>query len=145
MCGLDLPNGFDLEIHCSKGTYVRTLVEDIGKALGCGGHVAALRRTGVGAYTDKTMITLEHIEQLAAEDPAALDALLLPQDTGLTHWPEVRLGSELTFYIKQGQPVLVPRTAVTGWVRLYSSVDGMFLGIGEILDDGRVAPRRLVV
>ncbi|CAK0774626.1 tRNA pseudouridine(55) synthase [Gammaproteobacteria bacterium] len=143
--GLDLPKSFDLDILCSKGTYVRTLVEDIGKTLGCGGHVEALRRIGVGSYTDQSSVTLNRIEQLAQEDPAALDDLLLPMDSGLTHWPEVRLGTELTFYIKQGQPVLVPRTAVTGWVRMYSSVDDSFLGIGEILDDGRVAPRRLVV
>jgi tRNA pseudouridine55 synthase len=135
---------FELRVHCSKGTYVRTLAEDIGKALGVGAHVVGLRRTRVGPYTEDGMITLEQLEQVAREEGTeGLDQLLLPLDTGLAQWPEVHLGADSTFYIKQGQPVMVPRAPTEGWVRIYG-VDDRFIGVGEIDDDGRVAPRRLL-
>lgn len=134
----------ELRVHCSKGTYVRTLAEDIGKALGVGAHVIGLRRTRVGPYEEDGMITLEQLEQLAQEEgTAGLDRLLLPLDTGLAQWPEVHLGADSTFYIKQGQPVMVPRAPTEGWVRIYG-VDDQFIGVGEIDDDGRVAPRRML-
>ncbi|MDH3526608.1 MAG: tRNA pseudouridine(55) synthase TruB [Gammaproteobacteria bacterium] len=134
----------EINVRCSKGTYVRTLVEDIGELLGCGAHVADLRRLGVGPYDDTGMVTLDCLEQLLAEGgEAALDALLLPLESGLTQWPDVRLSGDAAFYLRQGQPVLVPHAPTAGWVRLYLG-DKRFLGIGEILDDGRVAPRRLL-
>lgn len=141
LTALDLPE-FELEVHCTKGTYVRTLAEDIGKALGCGAHVVKLRRTQVGPY-DAGMVTLEQLEALAAENPGQLDELLLPVDTGLGHWPEVRLTADSSFYLKQGQPVQVPKAPLDGWVRIYGSNDE-FIGVGEIDDDGRVAPRRIL-
>ncbi len=135
---------FEIRVHCSKGTYVRTLAEDIGKALGVGAHVVGLRRTRVGPYGEEGMVTLETLEKKReGEGLAGLDALLLPIDTGLAQWPEVRLGPDLTFYLRQGQPVLVPKAPIEGWVRIYD-VDGQFIGVGEIDDDGRVAPRRLL-
>jgi tRNA pseudouridine55 synthase len=131
-------------VRCSKGTYVRTLVEDIGELLGCGAHVADLRRLGVGPYDDTGLVTLAELEHRLAEGgEAALDALLLPMESGLTQWPDVRLSGDAAFYLRQGQPVLVPHAPTTGWVRLYLG-DKRFLGVGEILDDGRVAPRRLL-
>ncbi|RTZ72541.1 MAG: tRNA pseudouridine(55) synthase TruB [Gammaproteobacteria bacterium] len=134
----------ELRVHCSKGTYVRTLAEDIGKALGVGAHVIGLRRTRVGPYEETGMITLEQLERIAEESgTAGLDELLLPLDTGLAQWPEVHLGADSTFYIKQGQPVMVPRAPTEGWVRIYD-VDDRFIGVGEIDDDGRVAPRRML-
>lgn len=134
---------FDLEIHCSKGTYIRTLAEDIGEKLGCGAHVSALRRTGVGPYGSANMVTMEQIKQLAAGDFPALDELLQPIDSALGSWPEVKLSPDGTFYLRQGQPVLVPNAPTEGMVRLYDS-DGSFMGAGEILDDGKVAPRRMM-
>lgn len=134
---------FDLEVHCSKGTYIRTLAEDIGKELGCGAHVSALRRTGVGPYGAEAMVTMEQIRQLAAEGFAAMDELLLPIDSALKGWPEVKLSPDGTFYLRQGQAVLVPNAPTEGMVRLYAA-DGAFMGVGEILDDGRVAPRRMM-
>ncbi len=135
---------FEIRVHCSKGTYVRTLAEDIGRALGVGAHVIGLRRTRVGPYQEEGMVTLESLRQLAAEQGLeALDALLLPLDSGLAQWPEVRLGADSAFYLLQGQPVLVPKAPTEGWVRIYDA-DGRFLGVGEIDDDGRVAPRRLL-
>ena len=132
-----------LRVHCSKGTYVRTLVEDIGEQLGCGAHVAGLRRYGVGPFDDTNMIDMETLEAVAREGHHALDQLLLPMESGLTQWPDVRLTVDAAFYLRQGQPVLVPKAPTAGWVRLYEG-DSRFLGMGEILDDGRVAPRRLM-
>ncbi len=142
---LDFDNPeFELRVHCSKGTYVRTLAEDIGKALGVGAHVSGLRRTRVGPYKEEGMVTLEQLQNLAGNQGlAALDALLLPIDTGLAQWPAVRLGPDTAFYLRQGQPVMVPRAPTEGWVRIYGP-DDEFIGVGEIDDDGRVAPRRLL-
>jgi tRNA pseudouridine55 synthase len=134
----------EIRVRCSKGTYVRTLVEDIGEQLGCGAHVAGLRRLGVGPFDDSGMISMEQLEAVAAEGHYALDQLLLPMESGLTQWPDVRLSGDAAFYLRQGQPVLVPKAPTTGWVRLYEG-ESRFLGMGEILDDGRVAPRRLMV
>lgn len=132
----------ELDVACSKGTYVRTLVEDLGEALGCGAHVIALRRLGVDPYAGQRMYTLEELEGVAEDGLEALDALLLPIDTALTHLPEVRLGDDAAYYLRQGQPVLAPNAPTSGEVRFYSG--DRFLGVGEVLSDGRVAPRRLV-
>jgi tRNA pseudouridine55 synthase len=134
---------FEIDVHCSKGTYVRTLVEDIGEQLGCGAHVTALRRLAVGPFDDSQMIDMAALEATAAEGMAALDKLLLPMESGLSQWPGVRLSGDAAFYLRQGQPVLVPQAPTEGWVRLYEG-ESRFLGMGEILDDGRVAPRRLM-
>jgi len=138
------PPDFEIDVHCSKGTYVRSLAEDIGNRLGCGGHVTALRRTGVGPYqdTDGTFVTLDKLERAAEEGSASLDALLLPLDSALGHWPAVRLSEDAAFYLRQGQPVLVPRAPLDGLVRLYDP-SGRFIGVGEMLDDGKVQPKRL--
>ena len=135
-----------LDIHCSKGTYVRTIAHDLGEALGCGAHVFALRRTLAGPYGEDDLVTLEEMERLR-EQNASLDTLLRPIATTVALWPQVCLAGAPAFYLKQGQPVLVPHSPTEGWVRLYENTDddGYFLGVGEILDDGRVAPRRLIV
>ena len=133
-------------VHCSKGTYVRTLIEDMGEILGCGAHVIGLRRLGVGPFDSSGMIELGNLQALAAEGMtglAAMDRLLLPLESGLAHWPDVRLSGDAAFYLRQGQPVLVPNAPTDGWVRIYEG-DSRFMGMGEILDDGRVAPRRLM-
>jgi tRNA pseudouridine55 synthase len=133
---------FELRVHCSKGTYVRTLAEDIGEALGCGAHVSALRRTGVGPYTDLPMHTMEELERVAERGQAALDALLLPMDTALGDWPAVRVSADSAFYLKQGQAVLVPKAPTEGWVRIYQGDE--FFAVGHVQDDGRIAPKRLL-
>lgn len=134
----------EIDVRCSKGTYIRVLAEDIGEALGCGAHVAGLRRTGVGALDEFPMHTLESLQALAeAGDMAALDALLVPMESTLPDWPEVRLSEDASFYLCQGQPVFVPQVKDRGWVRLYAG-NKRFLGLGTVLDDGRVAPKRLL-
>ena len=136
-----------LDVHCSKGTYVRTLAEDIGEALGCGGHVAELRRTGVGPYLESAgpFVTMEQVEHAADQEGAAaiLDAMLLPLDSVLGHWPEVKLSADACFYLQQGQAVLVPNAPTEGLVRLLDP-SRRFIGVGEILDDGKVQPKRLI-
>ena len=134
----------ELAVRCTKGTYIRVLAEDIGEALGCGAHVSALRRTGVGALHDQPIHTLEELQAVDAEGgPAALDALLLPMESTLPDWPQVRLSEDASFYLCQGQPVFVPQLKDRGWVRLYAGNE-RFLGLGTVLDDGRVAPKRLL-
>jgi len=135
----------DIYLECSKGTYVRSLAEDLGKALGCGAHVIALRRTRAGPFSLQDSITLEALEALKGnEQLAEMDALLLPADAALGGLPLVRLSESGGFYIRQGQPVQVPNAPCNGMVRVALET-GEFLGVGEILDDGRVAPRRLIV
>ena len=134
---------FELEVLCSKGTYVRTLAEDIGAALGVGAHVTALRRTVVGPFRDDALWTLEALEDLRANDPARLDEILLPMDTALGHLPEVRLDSASSFYLRQGQPVLVAHAPTAGLLRVYDS-EGDLLAVGEIDEAGMVAPKRLL-
>lgn len=139
----------ELFIHCSKGTYVRTIAEDLGEALGCGAHVTALRRTGVGPLEVEDCHTVAELEAIRGEGGhAALDALLQPVETSVQHWPEVRLTDLTAYYLTKGQPVIVPKAPTSGWVRITEDVaEGgcRFLGVGEVLDDGRIAPRRLVV
>ena len=140
----------ELEIHCSKGTYVRTIAEDLGEALDCGGHVVALRRRAAGPYVEAQCVTFEMLE--ADADHGAMDNRLLPVGSAVDNWPELKLSHDTAYYIKQGQPVTVPHAPTSGWVRLSRLQDDSdancavdFIGVGEILADGRVAPRRLVV
>ena len=131
----------ELEVACSKGTYVRTLAEDIAKKLHCGAHITALRRLSVGPY-DGEMLTIEQLTELAAQGEEKLDSCLQPIDSGVADWPDVHLGSDAAFYVQQGQAVMVPHAPTQGWVRIYDH--SHFLGLGEIQDDGLVAPRRMI-
>ena len=133
-----------LEVHCTKGTYIRTLVEDIGLALGCGAHVSALRRIKAGPFDLSQSITLETLEALHAEGGhEPLDHLLLPSYRGLLDWPEVNLTEQTAYYLNHGQAVRVPGSPAFGMVRLRDQ-SGKFIGIGEMTDDARVAPKRLM-
>ena len=135
----------DVQIECSKGTYVRSITEDLGEALGVGAHVSALRRTAAGPFKLEDSVTLGTLEALKANEKLAeMDALLLPADNALEDLPLVSLSEAGGYYLRQGQPVLVPNAPCDGMVRVALD-SGEFLGVGEILDDGRVAPRRLVV
>ena len=139
-------NGAEMEVmvHCSKGTYVRTLAEDIGEQLGCGAHVSALRRLSVGPFDDPdAMVTLDQVRDAADQGAASVDALLLPLDAALADRPAVRLGTDSAFYFGQGQPVVVPKAPTEGFVRVYRN-ESEFIGVGEVLDDGRIGPRRLL-
>ena len=135
----------DIYLECSKGTYVRSIAEDLGQALGCGAHVSALTRTKAGPFSLEDSVTMNTLETLKQNDAVAqMDDLLLPADTAVKSLPLVELGESGGFYMRQGQPVLVPNAPGSGMVRVALET-GEFLGVGEILDDGRVAPRRLIV
>lgn len=134
---------FTLEIACSKGTYIRTLVEDIGDVIGCGAHVSDLRRLTAGAYAENEMLTLPELERIAeTNDWQALDAHLLPIDSALRAWPVVQISEAAAFYLTRGQPIISATAPKEGMVRLLTP--SRFLGVGEILSDGRVAPKKLV-
>ncbi len=131
-----------LDVHCSKGTYIRTLSEDIGRELGCGAHLSGLRRTATGPFDLQQAHDFDSLEVLANDGMEQLDQLLLPMDRALEHIPAVNLTENSAYYIKQGQAVMVSNAPTDGLVRLLN--EQHFLGIGHILDDGRVAPKRLI-
>ena len=135
----------DIEVHCSKGTYIRTLAEDVGKQLGCGGYISALHRSQVALFDEADgVVTLPELKALQeAADFDQMDQLLKPLDISVQHFPKVVLTEESSFYLLQGQAVWVPQAPIEGTVRI-ASHDDTFLGIGKILDDGRIAPTRLV-
>ncbi|HIJ23777.1 MAG: tRNA pseudouridine(55) synthase TruB [Gammaproteobacteria bacterium] len=134
----------EIHVHCSKGTYVRTLVEDIGEILECGAHVTALRRTTLGPYLEQDLLTLEQLEIVRDEEgKEGLDQRLLSLDTAVDDYEAVQLDADSSYYVRQGQPVQISGAPDEGWVRIYDE-SNKFLGVGEIIDDGRVAPRRLV-
>ena len=144
ICAFDTPE-LELDIRCSKGTYVRSIAEELGRDLGVGAHVSALRRKGAGPYTEADAVTIGFLEEERAN--GSLDRFLMPTASAVGQWPEVRLSDATSFYLRQGQPVLVPHAPTTGWVRLSENHGDelQFIGVGEVLDDGRIAPRRLVV
>lgn len=142
----------ELEIHCSKGTYIRTIIDDLGEKLGCGAHVTMLRRLQVATYPVSKMVTLEQLQALAEQATAEgvapaekLDALLMPMDSPAAAFPQVNLLPVVAAYFKQGQPVQVAGAPREGLVRVTEGEAQQFIGMAEIDDDGRVAPRRLVV
>lgn len=135
---------WELEAHVSKGTYIRSLAEDIGEALGCGAHVVMLRRTALGPFRAPAMVTLEQLEAaLEQGGHEAIDALLLPAWGGLADWPKVELSENAAYYLLQGQPVRAQGAPRDGEVLVFEA-GGRFLGIGQVDEEGRIAPRRLI-
>lgn len=135
---------FTLEIRCGKGTYIRTLVEDMSEALGTCGVVQSLVRTGVGPYVAADMVSLDTLQELEkSQGLQGLMKLMKPLGSALAHWPTVELSTVAAHYIRQGQAIRVPALPESGLVRMLG-VGQRFLGIGEILEDGRVAPKRLI-
>lgn len=133
-----------LYVHCSKGTYVRTLVEEIGRDLGCYAHVQALHRIYVSPYQDALMYTLSSLEEIGERDGLhALHALLLPVESSVNVFPAVKLSSSAAFYLQQGQSIRIPSAIQHSIVRLLSD-DARFIGMGEVMADGSIKPMRLV-
>lgn len=133
-----------LSVRCSKGTYIRSLVEDIGLALGCGAHVIALRRTAVANFTQEQMVRAERLKALFEKnDGELLNQFLLPVDTMLQAMPELKLTEQASFYLKKGQAVDIPETNLQGDVRLYDH-DHTFIGVGTLQPNSRLQPKRLI-
>lgn len=135
-----------LEVHCSKGTYIRTLIDDLGEALGCGAHVTILRRLSVADYPIEKMMSLADLQNIAENQPLAeLDKLLLPMDTAVGRLPKLNLDELQTKSVCYGQRVKFEnQEQVYGAVRLFSA-SGEFLGVAEIRQDNVIRPVRLVV
>lgn len=133
-------NELKMRVSCSKGTYIRTLVEDLGDKLGCGAYVSALRRSSIAGLSEQTMYDLPTLEELELD---ALDARLLDLSTALQGFPLVSVTRTAAHYLQQGQIVCLPQVSEQQkWVQLY--YNGQFFGMGEVLADGRVAPSRLL-
>ena len=139
-------NAFDqdtatITVKCSKGTYIRTLAENIGEQLGCGAHLIGLRRTATANYQISQAITLEQFEAMS---PAQRALLLLPADSAVQHLPAITLDADSTFYLQQGQAIWQSGSVPQGLIRLYNE-QHEFLGLGELQSDGKIAPKRLIV
>ena len=135
-----------LEVHCSKGTYIRTLVDDLGEVLGCGAHVTMLRRTAVADYPTEKMLDWNALQALAeSQDLSLLDALLLPMDTAVAKLPALTLNESQTQGIGFGQRIKFDNlNRLQGQVRLFSH-ENRFLGVAVIDENNVIRPQRLVV
>ena len=147
----------ELTIHVSKGTYIRTIVDDLGELLGCGAHVAELRRLAVGNYPMDKMVTLPQLEALLEQAKAQdislselLDPLLLPMQSAVEGMPAVYVDDMSANFLRHGNPVQAYKAPIDGSVQVYIGEDendeqAEFIGVGFINDDGQVAPKRIVV
>lgn len=133
-----------LNVVCSKGTYIRTLVEDIAEALGTVGHVEELHRTFVGHFDPSRMVTLAQLEKEAeAGEASLLDRHLVPISDALSPWPKVSLNESSVYYFQQGQVITAPDLPIEGWVQVCNPA-GELIGVGEINGSSRIAPRKLL-
>lgn len=133
-----------LTVSCSKGTYIRTLAEDIGHQLGCGAHLIGLRRTETAGYLIEDAITLEALELLVKETPVEkLAELILPMDSAIAYLPKLVLNVDAAHYLMQGQAVWQSGLVPEGELRLYDDKN-QFLGLGVLQEDGKIAPKRLM-
>ena len=136
-------NRLEIDVHCSKGTYIRTLAEDIGKALGCGAFLARLERTGVHPFWEKDCYNLDQLRAISEQGLDSLDQCLLPVNSALVDLPEFVLDSLAVSYLKRGQAVQINRTTLSGLLNLVSE-KGQFIGIGEVDSSGKISPKRLM-
>jgi len=138
--GFNAKNQLDITVACSKGTYIRSLAEDIGAVLGCGAHLAGLRRLTAGHFKLEDAITLEAFEVMTLEQR---DACLLPPDATIATLPSVTIDPDSEFYLLRGQSVWKANFNILGAFRIYNE-QGVFLGLGEQASDGKIAPKRLL-
>jgi tRNA pseudouridine55 synthase len=131
-------------VRCSKGTYVRTLVEDLARAAGTVGHVAALRRTSVSPFEERGMRTFDELEAAVAGGTAALDSLLLPADAALEGWPAAHLAPADAARLAQGQAVPADPGLPRGQVRVYAA-SGRLIAIGLVTAEHRLTPTRVFI
>lgn len=134
-----------LHIECGSGTYVRSVVRDMGESLGCGAHVSRLRRLWVDPFRQPRMFTLDELRELAARGDAALDACLLPIEAGLVAFPQVTLPPEAARRLGMGQPQRIdPETAPPeSGTLVVNDLAGRALGLATVDEDGMLRPQRL--
>ncbi len=141
------PPEIEIELACSKGTYIRTIADELGQMLGCGAHVVALRRLRAGGFGEEDCVSADFLERESASGGlAGLDRHLAPVDRPLRDLPAVLLPEIAAKQLRSGQAVLVRHLPAEGLVRMYRETEAAerFIGIGVIDDDGRVAPKRLI-
>lgn len=142
---IDLPF-ITLDVSCSKGTYIRSFIDDLGQALGCGAHVTVLRRTAVADYPMASMISLHALEELASKLPegeyAELDQLLLPMDTPVASLPLATVNDIMIGAFTHGQPLDLELSEPL--LRIFDE-KGVFWGLAEQQEDNRFWPKRVVV
>ncbi|PSV43954.1 tRNA pseudouridine(55) synthase TruB [Photobacterium sp. GB-36] len=145
-------NEVEMELHVSKGTYIRTIVDDLGEMLGCGAHVIMLRRTGVSNFPYERMVTIEQLQAMLddakaneIEPGSVLDALLLPTDTAVQDLPEVNISAEVAVHVLNGNPVEADNVPAKGTlVRISVGSEREFIGVGTIDLKGMLAPKRVM-
>jgi tRNA pseudouridine55 synthase len=130
-----------ITVSCSKGTYIRTLAEDIGAALGCGAHLIGLCRTETAGFLLPQAVTIEQLEAMSIE---AREAQLLPVDSTISYLPKVTLNTDAAYFLMQGQAVWLAGKTPNGYLRIYDE-NNTFLGLGFLQEDGKIAPKRLIV
>ncbi|MEP1743031.1 MAG: tRNA pseudouridine(55) synthase TruB [Kangiellaceae bacterium] len=136
-------NEVELFIECSKGTYIRNIIDDLGQELGCGAHVTMLHREFVADYPVEQMVTLQHLED-DREQQLSLDDYLLPIDSAVLHLDSAELDTESAEYFCHGQPINYPNLTEGELIRVYDE-EQSFLGIAEVDDQDMLAPKRIVV
>lgn len=133
-----------IEVFCSKGTYIRTLVEDIGKHLFCGATISMLRRANVATFSNHPMYTIESLEQIAAEQGQdALESLLLPMSHAIECLPEVVISETERLYLEYGKPFKVQQTAPEGFVKVRLESDRIW-GVGELSAAGKLQSVQMI-
>ncbi|MCD9529623.1 tRNA pseudouridine(55) synthase TruB [Photobacterium carnosum] len=145
-------NEVEMELHVSKGTYIRTIVDDLGEMLGCGAHVIYLRRIGVSNFPYDRMVTIEQLQAMLdqakvdeIEPGTVLDALLLPTDTAVQDLPEVNVTAEVAVHVLHGNPVCAEVVPAEGTlVRITVGEAAEFVGVGTIDAKGMLAPKRVM-
>ncbi|AWB67085.1 tRNA pseudouridine(55) synthase TruB [Saccharobesus litoralis] len=128
-----------MRVICSKGTYIRTLIDDMGEKLGCGAHVTQLRRIKVGDFPVAQMLTFEQMQAISMDE---LDKLLLPMDIAVQALPSIDIDSEHAERLRQGQRFYSPSGTQLGLHRIYCQAQ--FLGLVEVKDNGLIQPKRLL-
>lgn len=131
----------EVSIECSKGTYIRSIAIDIGRHLGVGGHLVKLHRFQVGRFHEDDALAFTDLQEWSEQ--GRLDDALIPAEMAVNHLPLVELNGKSSYHLRLGQAVPVSKAPELGLVRIIDE-NGQFLGIGEAMEDGRVAPRRLV-
>lgn len=129
-----------IDVSCSKGTYIRTLAEDIGEALGCGAYLSDLQRTGVHPFWQQPCYSLPELQEMAE---SSLDTCLLPVQAALSDFPELIVDGATAVSLKQGRVIQLDSAIASGLINLLAE-NGQFIGIGEAGIDGQISPKRLM-
>lgn len=138
-------NLIELNVHCSKGTYIRTLIDDLGEKLGCGAHVVSLRRTAIGLFSCTQLVTIPDLtELLHKENINTLDNLLMPIDTPISFLPKVYLSQKQSYNFKLGQKIDFKSNIKNSLVRVLEQEEQVFIGLGKIYIEAKLIPHRLI-